>query len=85
MAPRHRLAALACARENVVTKIKLQDTGLQAHVEMGEWDGESFELDSDYPVCRLSDGRYVVLLGEDELPPAPLPSPDHEALKGRRA
>jgi len=53
-----------------MSKIKLEETGRYAHIEVGEWDGKSYELDADYPICQLSDGRLVVLLDMDldELP-----------------
>jgi len=67
-----------------MSKIRLEDTGRYAHVEVGEWDGKSYELDEDYPVCRLSDGRLVVVLeGLDELPDRS-ESDEMNAVKDRR-
>lgn len=52
-----------------MAKPKLKKTGRFAHVEMGEWDGENYELDGDFPVYQLCDGDYIVMLGPEELPP----------------
>jgi len=51
----------------------MKETGRYAHIEMGEWDGDSFELDADYPIYELADGKCVVYLDgltADELPAA---------------
>ena len=67
-----------------MSKVKISKLDGMAHVEMGEWDGEYFALDGDYPVGQLSDGTYVVILGTEEPPDEPEDSPDRRVYVKRR-
>ena len=53
-----------------MSRLRLENTGRFAHVAIGEWDGERYALDGDYPVVKLSNGQFAVLLeAETKLPP----------------
>lgn len=41
-----------------------QPARMDAFVEIGEWDGSSYELEGDYPILRGADGKYYIKLGD---------------------
>ena len=66
---------------------KLTETGHEAFVEMGGWNGSRFEFEGYFPVYKISNGELVILLEnvtEDELPESIEDHPNGKALRERR-